>query len=87
MAMMTFTRQNVHQALKKSPMRGGKSDAGGPEKQLIYLCGLNTHLFIKIRKFNESNTSLGLEVLSRRKHIPGILSTPRVSKASVIHTL
>ena len=35
MAMMTFTRQNVHQPLKKSPMRGGKSDAGGPEKQLI----------------------------------------------------
>ena len=31
--------------LKKSPMRGGKSDAGGPEKQLIlfvwpYILGL-----------------------------------------------
>ena len=34
-AMMTFTRQNVHQPLKKRSMRGGKSDAGGPEKQLI----------------------------------------------------
>ena len=36
--MMTFTRQNVHQPIKRRPMRGGKSDAGGPEKQ-FYLYG------------------------------------------------
>ena len=40
MIMGIFTRQNVHQPLKKSPMRGGKSDAGGPgEKQLnLFVC-------------------------------------------------
>ena len=34
-AMTTFIRKNVDQLLKKRPIRGGKSDVGGPEKQLI----------------------------------------------------